>query len=294
MDPTATKRLLDAKLAEHGLRALGWTGRIDSAVRRFGVCNYRERTISLSRHLAAINSDEETLDTILHEIAHALAGPDCGHDERWRSVASRIGANPDGIHDAEEASSISGAYVLIHKDTGEVFRNYHRQPAERNLATSWIRGRREETLGKLEIVSARELARRQGGGGDGAEIRSFDREAVAELRSEVAEAVTSICERHGLVLQVGGDSFNPETWLCSFALHVPRERAAEGDQAEFALHARLFGLTAEDFGRTFTNSRGESFALVGIMPRNRKYPIIGRDAAGRRFKFSAEILRRLR
>jgi hypothetical protein len=54
MDPNAAKKLLDAKLAEHGLEAPGWTGHLDSAVRRFGVCDHRRKRISLSRLLATI------------------------------------------------------------------------------------------------------------------------------------------------------------------------------------------------------------------------------------------------
>jgi hypothetical protein len=32
-------------------------------------------------------------DTVLHEVAHALAGPQHGHDRVWRSIAVRIGCS---------------------------------------------------------------------------------------------------------------------------------------------------------------------------------------------------------
>ena len=35
---------------------------------------------------------------------------------------------------------------------------------------------------------------------------------------------------------------------------------------------------------------GDRFTLVGLKPRNRKYPVIGKDAAGRRFKFPRTVL----
>ena len=38
-------------------------------------------------------SDEEFLNTILHEIAHAIAGFEAGHGLQWASVAASIGCN---------------------------------------------------------------------------------------------------------------------------------------------------------------------------------------------------------
>jgi hypothetical protein len=52
---------------------------MDSAVRRFGTCRYSRKLITLSRQLIELNDQARVLDTILHEIAHALAGPKTGH-----------------------------------------------------------------------------------------------------------------------------------------------------------------------------------------------------------------------
>ncbi len=297
MDPAAAKKLLNKKLAEHGLKARGWTGHLDSALRRFGVCYYAKKRISLSRHLVALNSDEETLDTILHEIAHALAGPEAGHGLQWRTVASRLGADPKGVYDAEEVASVAGSFFLVHGETGEVFNSYHRRPQGKGLAQGWIGGRRDETLGKLKIVTARELAHLQGedeGDDDPTVIHAFDAANVRELRNEIKEALTAVCVRHGLLLEAEAGRFTSGKFECSFAIRVPHEHVVEGDRADFALHAHLFGLTAEDFGKTFKSSQGESFVLAGLKPRNRKYPIIGKDAAGQRYKFPSEVLKGLR
>ena len=152
MAPLDALALLQDKMQEHGLVELGWTGALDNAVRRCGACKYRKKRISKSRHLATINSDEETLATILHEIAHALAfeehGEDCGHDERWQAIASRIGARPERTVDAEEVGKVTGSFFLVHTETGEIFRSYHRRPRKRDPSETWIRGRRGETEGK--------------------------------------------------------------------------------------------------------------------------------------------------
>ena len=61
-----------------------WVFRFDRAIRRFGCCNWTTRTISLSAVLTRSNTDEQIRDTILHEIAHALAGPRAGHGKLWK------------------------------------------------------------------------------------------------------------------------------------------------------------------------------------------------------------------
>lgn len=71
-----------------------WQFRLDRATSRFGSCNHRCKTITMSRLLVTLNDKREVRDTILHEIAHALAGPKVrAHGREWREIALRIGCN---------------------------------------------------------------------------------------------------------------------------------------------------------------------------------------------------------
>ena len=76
---------------EHDLS--NWHFEFDRAVRRFGFCMYRIRTITLSKKLTLLNSEAEVRNTILHEIAHALVGPGHAHDRVWRAKAKGLGCN---------------------------------------------------------------------------------------------------------------------------------------------------------------------------------------------------------
>ena len=80
--------LMDA----HGLDE--WTFAFLEAERRLGDCNFEERVIRIGRTHALDAGEAEIRDTILHEIAHALAGPEARHGPRWKAVARRIGATP--------------------------------------------------------------------------------------------------------------------------------------------------------------------------------------------------------
>ncbi|MCY4100096.1 MAG: SprT-like domain-containing protein [Rhodobacteraceae bacterium] len=85
---TQARNLMDS----HGLPE--WNLRFDESIRFLGKCNYRDKIIHLSRSHALDGKDSEIRDTILHEIAHALAGPKARHGHKWKMIAKQIGAKP--------------------------------------------------------------------------------------------------------------------------------------------------------------------------------------------------------
>ena len=108
MDLTDAARLARELLDEHGLQT--WTLTFDRAKRRAGICRYAERQIGLSAPLTAIHPEAEVRDTILHEIAHALVGPQHGHDGFWQATARRIGCS--GMRStSQDAPRIEGSWV---------------------------------------------------------------------------------------------------------------------------------------------------------------------------------------
>jgi SprT protein len=80
-----------------------WTFTFDRSRVRFGKCNYHKKQISLSKYLVELNAEDEVLDTILHEIAHALCPPGSGHGPMWKSVALSIGCNARRCYGQEVA-----------------------------------------------------------------------------------------------------------------------------------------------------------------------------------------------
>ena len=71
----------------------GWTFKYTHGRRQLGVCYYDLKLIKISRDYAKINEEERMVNTLLHEIAHALAGPYAGHGPLWKKVARMIGSN---------------------------------------------------------------------------------------------------------------------------------------------------------------------------------------------------------
>ncbi len=102
MDIIKAKKLAIAKMKEHGLIKKGWEFKFDYAKRRLGVCKITkvEKVIGLSKYWVKGLSEDEVLDTILHEIAHALT-PGEGHKQAWKDMCVKIGARPDRLADVK-------------------------------------------------------------------------------------------------------------------------------------------------------------------------------------------------
>ena len=84
-----------------------WTFGFDNAKRRAGLCDYGRKRISLSRYLAARYDDETNHQTLLHEVAHAMAGPAAGHGAAWKRVARELGYVGGTTHRGETATELA-------------------------------------------------------------------------------------------------------------------------------------------------------------------------------------------
>lgn len=84
-----------------------WSFGFDHAKRRAGLCNFTAHRISVSRYLAARFEDDEVHQVLLHEVAHALAGPAAGHGPAWRAIAASIGYEGGRLHDGGVAEELA-------------------------------------------------------------------------------------------------------------------------------------------------------------------------------------------
>lgn len=80
-----------------------WSFRFDRATTRLGQCDHRAKAISVSRYLSQKATPEDVTQVLLHEIAHALAGPRSAHGPTWQRVAASIGYRGGRTHTVEPA-----------------------------------------------------------------------------------------------------------------------------------------------------------------------------------------------
>lgn len=81
-----------------------WSFDFDRAARRAGLTNYTARRITVSKHLAARWDDDDVHQTLLHEVAHAIAGPGAGHGPQWLRTARELGYVGGRTHQGEIAT----------------------------------------------------------------------------------------------------------------------------------------------------------------------------------------------
>jgi predicted SprT family Zn-dependent metalloprotease len=105
MNLSEARTLASDLMTKHGVGHVPFE--FNGGKRRIGVCffrsvngTYQPVKIGISRHYATLLSEAELTNTILHEIAHALAGRDAGHGPHWRAVARSIGCNAQRCSDA--------------------------------------------------------------------------------------------------------------------------------------------------------------------------------------------------
>jgi predicted SprT family Zn-dependent metalloprotease len=91
----SARELAGRLLAENGLPE--WSFAFNHSKTRMGLCRYDACVIELSLHFVELNAEELVRDTLLHEIAHALAGRGAGHGPLWRAICLRIGARPERL-----------------------------------------------------------------------------------------------------------------------------------------------------------------------------------------------------
>jgi len=83
-------------MSEHGLfddDYRDWKFEFKRGRRFLGDCRFGTSTgtIRISKDLAGLDDNEGVEQVILHEVAHALAGPDANHGPVWQAIAKDIG-----------------------------------------------------------------------------------------------------------------------------------------------------------------------------------------------------------
>lgn len=79
-----TKDLIKFYCSEYRFK---WT----TGKRTAGYCNYKLKEIGISKPISELNTIEEMLLTVTHEIAHALTKT--GHDRTWKETCKLIGGD---------------------------------------------------------------------------------------------------------------------------------------------------------------------------------------------------------
>ena len=128
MDLPGARHLAETLLTEHGLTTArpAWTFAFNRRRRALGICHFDDRRIELSSLFVTANDEAAVRDTLLHEIAHALAGPAAGHGPAWKKICVKIGATPERLD--TQASMPRGVWRATCAGCGHEHHRHRRPP----------------------------------------------------------------------------------------------------------------------------------------------------------------------
>jgi len=165
MELAQAEQLARDLMKQHGLTRQGWRFAWSRGKRQLGAAVIRKsndprtgrnttiKTIRLSHHLVQLNDEAEVRDTILHEIAHALAGLDNGHNAEWKAMCRRIGAKPQRL--AGEHVVVPprrpAPYHIVCGSCGQSLTPRHRKIHPKRLAAAYCRSCGPDSRGTLRL-----------------------------------------------------------------------------------------------------------------------------------------------
>jgi len=128
MNTTDAANLARNLMNQHNLGH--WVFEFDRAKRRAGCCKHSQQTIALSEYYTKLNSEADILDTLKHEIAHALVGFKQGHNHVWKAMCLKIGAKPERCYDSN-VTMPKGRWTATCNNCTKTFHK-HRKPKHIN------------------------------------------------------------------------------------------------------------------------------------------------------------------
>ena len=108
----------------------------------------KPEVLKLQAHYICNNSTQDIKDTILHEIAHFIAGYEAGHNYKWQMACVKIGAKPQRCAD-NTVDTAPAKWKLV---CGCCKRNLGERHRRTNMSQRYCRECGRKALGQLKFV----------------------------------------------------------------------------------------------------------------------------------------------
>lgn len=122
---------------------------------------------------------------------------------------------------------------------------------------------------------------------------SFKKTDFPKIRADFQNAVADFEKKYNVKVQMGNISFDEYEFSSKVTFTSNEMFSDDVRKKEFAKHAELYGVTAEDFKKQFT-VKGKTYEVIGFEIGRPKYPIRVREiATGKETLFVEEVLKML-
>lgn len=161
------RQLAEQLMHEHGLPEDGWRFAWGHGRRTLGSASIRPRKritdgrvvidtikiIRLSKHFARHNNEPVVRETILHEIAHALVGPEHGHGPAWKAKCRELGIPAERLAPPETPTAQGPPpLAVICEGCKRIVARRFRRPSASVQRRMFCKACGQATAGKLRCV----------------------------------------------------------------------------------------------------------------------------------------------
>ena len=119
----------------------------------------------------------------------------------------------------------------------------------------------------------------------------MNRGTARNISERVMETLRSLEDELGVTFSQGNGSYDSATFSMKIiaAIDSVDGSSRTPEMIAFEQKAMIYGFEPSDLGKPFTHA-GDTYKIVGLKSKSRKYPILGEDAQGKTFKFTANLV----
>lgn len=119
----------------------------------------------------------------------------------------------------------------------------------------------------------------------------MNRGTAKNISDKVMEVLKGLEDELGVTFSGGNGHYDSATFSLKIKATVDSVdgNARTPEMIAFETQAFMFGFEKSDLGKTFKHG-GELMEIVGLKPRSKKYPVLGKNSRGKVFKFPANLV----
>lgn len=124
-------------------------------------------------------------------------------------------------------------------------------------------------------------------------INKFEKDVLRHIRTDIDDALKSVCEKYGLVFKIGTIKFTAKefhTKMTCVIINSENGTMENPDKVIFEQICRHYSLTQADFGSEFIFGT-DTYKICGIKMGSKKYPILAKRTDGRIYRFSVPVVK---
>lgn len=123
-------------------------------------------------------------------------------------------------------------------------------------------------------------------------MKKFNRENLQKVRGILEELFEDFEEETGVKITIGNIRFSEKQFTTKLEAVIPSDEEEDLTTDEIKYKQALkdshgiFRVDESNWMERRKNSNGKEFQLLGVKIRSKKYPIVARDIAGNKYKFT--------